>query len=105
MKDRPVSFIAFEILYWCDLRLGELLALTPSDFDFRHKIISITKSYQCIGGKDTITQPKTDKSIRRILLPDFLSEEVQQYLSGLKDVVEDERIFPFTKSYLHHEMR
>lgn len=44
IKDRSVSFIAFEILYWCGLRLGELLALTPSDFE--HKIVSITKSYQ-----------------------------------------------------------
>ena len=32
INDRQASFIAFEILYWCGLRLGELLALTPSDF-------------------------------------------------------------------------
>ena len=105
IKDRPASFIVFEILYWCGLRLGELLALTPRDFDFEKNILVITKSYQRIGGKDIITPPKTDKSIRRVLLPDFLSEEIQQYLSGLKDVAEDKRIFPFTKSYLHHEMR
>lgn len=105
IKDRPASFIAFEILYWCGLRLGELLALTPRDFDFEKNILVITKSYQRIGGKDIITPPKTDKSIRRVLLPDFLSEEIQQYLSGLKDAAEDKRIFPFTKSYLHHEMR
>lgn len=64
----------------------------------------ITKSYQRIGGKDIITPPKTDKRIRRVLLPNFLFEEIQQYLSGLKDVAEDKRIFLFTKSYLHHEM-
>ena len=105
IKNRPASFIAFEILYWCGLRLGELLALTPRDFDFEKNILVITKSYQRIGGKDIITPPKTDISIRRVLLPNFLSEEIQQYLSGLKDVAEDKRIFPFTKSYLHHEMR
>lgn len=105
IKDRPASFIAFEILYWCGLRLGELLALTPSDFDFEKKILLITKSYQRIGGKDIITPTKTDKSLRRVLLPNFLSEEIQKYIAGLKDVAEDERIFPFTKSYLHHEMR
>ena len=93
------------MLYWCGLRLGELSALTPRDFDFEKSILVITKSYQRIGGKDIITPPKTDKSIRRVLLPDFLSEEIQQYLSELKDVAEDKRIFPFTKSYLHHEMR
>lgn len=89
IKDRPASFIAFEILYWCGLRLGELLALTPIDFDFEKSILVITKSYQRIGGKDIITPPKTDKSIRRVLLPDFLSEESQQYLSGLEDAAND----------------
>lgn len=105
IKDRPASFIAFEVLYWCGLRLGELLALTPSDFDFEKKILLITKSYQRIGGRDIITPPKTDKSLRRVLLPNFLSEEIQKYIAELKDVAEDEQIFPFTKSYLHHEMR
>ena len=28
IMDKPISFYAFEILYWCGLRLGELLALT-----------------------------------------------------------------------------
>ena len=42
LKDRPVSYMAFETLYWCGLRLGELLALTPADFDFENKIIYVT---------------------------------------------------------------
>ena len=33
MMDKPRSFYAFEMLYWCGLRSGELLALTASDFD------------------------------------------------------------------------
>lgn len=69
--------------------MGELLALTPIDFDFEKSILVITKSYQRIGGKDIITPPKTDKSIRRVLLRDFLSEESQQYLSGLEDAAND----------------
>lgn len=97
IKDRHASFISFEILYWCGLRLVELLALTPSDFDFKKNIMIITKSYQRIGGNDIITPQKTDKSIRRILLPDFLTKEIQQYLSGLKDIVEDKRMFPSTQ--------
>ena len=34
MMDKPLSFYAFEMLYWCGIREGELLALTPADFDF-----------------------------------------------------------------------
>ena len=31
IRDR--SYYAFEVLYWCGIREGELLALTPADFD------------------------------------------------------------------------
>lgn len=32
MIDKPMSYYAFEMLYWCGIRMGELLALTPADF-------------------------------------------------------------------------
>lgn len=34
VMDKPVSYYAFEMLYWTGIREGELLALTPADFDF-----------------------------------------------------------------------
>ena len=30
MMDKPRSYYAFEMLYWCGVRMGELLALTPA---------------------------------------------------------------------------
>ena len=45
IMDKPLSFYAFEILYWTGIRCGELLALTPSDFIFETSELSITKSY------------------------------------------------------------
>lgn len=30
--EQPLTYYAFEMLYWCGLRMGELLALTPADF-------------------------------------------------------------------------
>ena len=44
MMDKPLSFYAFEMLYWCGIREGELLALTPADFDFEKRTVSINKS-------------------------------------------------------------
>ena len=35
LKNKPVSYHAFQILYWCGLRLGEMLALTASDIDLK----------------------------------------------------------------------
>ena len=69
MMDKPLSYYAFEMLYWCGLRLGEMLALTPSDFDFEHGTVHITKSYQRISEQDIITDPKTPKSKRVVQMP------------------------------------
>lgn len=104
VKEKPYSYCAFQILYWCGLRLGELLALTPQDIDFENKVIRITKSYQCLQGKDIITDPKTPNSKRVINMPDFLCEELQDYISKLYGVLPTDRIFHMTKSFLHHEM-
>lgn len=38
MMDKPLSFYAFEVIYWCGIRVGELLALTPEDFLIKSKI-------------------------------------------------------------------
>ncbi|MCD7783157.1 MAG: site-specific integrase [Firmicutes bacterium] len=104
IMDKPLSYYAFEMLYWCGIREGELLALVPADFDFEKNTVSITKSYQRISGRDIITSPKTEKSNRTIKMPTFLSEEMQDYLKMLYSVKEGDRMFPITKSYLHREM-
>lgn len=104
MMDKPISFYAFEMLYWTGIRLGELLALTPGDFDFDKKTVSITKSYQRLKGRDIITTPKTEKSNRVIDLPDFLCEEIQEFINSLYGIQANDRLFMITKSYLHHEM-
>ena len=102
--DKPLSYYAFEMLYWCGIREGELLALTPTDFDFEAGTVSISKSYQRLKGKDVITTPKTKKSNRVIKMPKFLCGEMEDYLKMFYSAGADERIFPVSKHYLHHEM-
>ena len=104
MMDKPLSFYAFEMLYWCGIREGELLALTPADFDFEKCTVSITKSYQRLNGQDLITTPKTEKSNRIIKMPQFLADEMQDYLKQLYGIEPNDRVFTVTKSYLHREM-
>ena len=104
MMDKPASFYAFEMLYWCGIREGELLALTPADFDFEAGTVRINKSYQRLHGEDVITTPKTKKSNRTIKMPQFLCEEMQDYLKMQYDLKKKDRLFTITKSYLHHEM-
>lgn len=48
VMNKRLSYMAFMTLYWTGMRLGELRALTPADFDFETNMLSITKSYQRI---------------------------------------------------------
>ena len=105
IMDKPLAYYAFEMLYWCGIREGELLALTPADFDFEKETVSITKSYQRLEKRDIITDPKTPKSNRVIKMPDFLALEMQDCIKQLYGVGPNDRIFEVTKSFLYDEMK
>ena len=104
MKDRPASYTVFMTMYYTGIREGELLALTPSDIDFEKKTLTVNKSYQRLGREDIITTPKTPKSIRTIPIPDGLCNCLQEYMSHCYGLQKDDRLFPYTKSFLYHEM-
>lgn len=104
VMDKPLSYYAFEVLYWTGIREGELLALTPDDFDLEKRTLRINKTYHRKKGKDVITDPKTKKSNRVITIPDFLCDEIKDYLKQQYELSKDQRMFPVTKYFLTHEM-
>lgn len=104
VMDKPLSFHAFELLYWTGIRCGELLALTPSDFMLESSRLRINKSYQSFHGVDTVTDPKTPKSVRTIVMPAFLRDEMADFIEMRDDVAPEERLFAVTKHFLAHEM-
>ena len=104
VKDKPLSYYGFLTLYWTGCRIGELLALTLEDFNPVEKTLRINKSYQRIKGRDVITDPKTQKGKRTISLPDFLVEELQEYVGKLYGMTLQDRMFQTTKPYYEHEM-
>ena len=83
---------------------GGLLALTPSDFMLESSRLRINKSYQSLHGVDTVTDPKTPKSVRTIVMPAFLRDEMADFIEMRDDVAPDERLFAVTKHFLAHEM-
>lgn len=105
VSDKPQSEMAFKVLFWTGMRIGELMALTYSDIDFENNIIHITKSYQRLNGKDLITPPKTPKSVRDITIPETLKKELYDYVGRLYGLMPYQRIFPFTKHYLEAELK
>lgn len=72
--------LAFKILFFSGLRLGELLALTIKDFNPEAGTLDINKSYS--AELNIIQTPKTTKSNRIVTLPSFLIHEIQDYISS-----------------------
>ena len=75
------------------MRKGELFALTVKDIDLKNRIINIDKSYQRIKAKDTIGPPKTENSFRKVDIPQFLCNQLEEYLKKHYILNEDDRIF------------
>lgn len=104
MMENPLAYYCFEVLYWCGIREGELLALTQEDFNFGAGTLSISKTYHRANGQDYITEPKTPNSNREIIMPEFLCTEMQEYFSMCCDSAEGERAFPVSKNFLRNHL-
>ncbi len=100
MKDRPAAYMAFMILFWTGLRLGEMLALTVSDIDLNKRTLRVNKSLQHIQGFDIISEPKTPKSNRIISIPDVLAKELSVYMDTLNNPTPDTRLVLLSKNLL-----
>ena len=96
----PQYYYVYEVLYWCGLRLGEMLALTLNDIDLENGIISVTKTYNHLNGEDIISTPKTPSSVRKVSMPAFLCDELKEYIGLQYEPTREQRIFQISKSKL-----
>jgi integrase len=105
LKDDPIYFPLFETLYYTGMREGELLALSKDMIDLENNIIHIRKTFFRRYKVDHITEPKTENSIRDIVIPQFLANELKEYLSHCYGLKDDERIFKLTAEAVQHKMK
>ena len=96
----PQYYYAYEVLYWCGLREGEMLALTIEDVDLDEGIINVTKTFNHLNGRDIITTPKTPSSVRKVSMPAFLIDEMKEYIGLLYEPTNEQRLFKISKSKL-----
>lgn len=61
------------------LRRGEILALTWDDLNFETGELHISKQATLVGGKITISEPKTKAAFRSIILPPPMVEVLKEY--------------------------
>ena len=99
------DYLIFEILFWTGIREGELLALSLSDFDMSGNRLHITKTYNRIQKRDVIDTPKTENSVRTIDIPNFLKEEVQEYVKKRYGFPENQRLFPIVARTLQKRLK
>lgn len=64
IMDKRDSWMAFQILFWTGMRIGELLALQVKDVNFEDGTIQVDESLTRLDGEDLITAPKTESSVR-----------------------------------------
>lgn len=77
----PPKYIAvFSLLFWTGCRVGEILALTPNDYDGEKKLIHITKTAHRRDGKTYTTPPKTAASRRDVTLPTFAAMILEDWI-------------------------
>lgn len=104
VMDKRESYICFMMMYWTGVRVGELLALEVGDIDLENKTVRISKSYQRLEREDVVTIPKTDASNRVIDIPDFLADDLKDYIDYLYMPDANERLFTVSKYYLRREL-
>ena len=89
MDKKPEARMAFMLLYWTGMRIGELLALTYEDIDLEKRILTVKKTIQriqCVNGfaktKLILTEPKTESSKRTIPIPEYMAEILQKHIKS-----------------------
>lgn len=80
--DDQVYKTLFSVLYWCGLRIGELMALRISDYDIKNKSLHVYKTYD--SKNRVITTTKTD-SDRFVSVPNICSKEIEILIEEYKN--------------------
>lgn len=90
LDEKERAFIS--ILYYCGLRKGEALALSKSDFDWKNKTLSVSKSWITYKSQPSIKPyPKSDNGIRIVPIPDAAIPFIKKYVTSSGDYVFSEK--------------
>lgn len=90
----------FVFLLETGLRIGEALALTYDDIDFKEKTVSVNKNVVFIGGKRIVQDtPKSAAGIRAVPVPDEALQLITRKADGT------ELVFPYTYSGARSALR
>lgn len=76
------------------LRIGELAGLQLGDFDPLRSLIRVRRTASDVRGEIIVGPPKTAKSIRTVVLPRSITEQLVGHIAQLEETDTDAWIFP-----------
>ena len=79
-NERKDYQVAYELCLLCGLRRSEVLGLKEEDINLPFKVISINKTRHFVDGKEIVQDTKTEKSKRRLAIPDFVAEHIEELI-------------------------
>lgn len=76
------------------LRIGELAGLQLGDFDPLRSLIRVRRTASDVRGRVIVGPPKTTKSIRTVVLPRSITEELVEHVAQLEETGLEAWLFP-----------
>lgn len=98
IQTKPEYYYAYEVMFWCGLRLGETLGMTAGCVDCDNNVIYVEKAFK----NNKLGSTKTASSVRAISIPEELSEELREYMASIYGLTRTTRLFTMSKSSLHN---
>ncbi len=98
-------YTILNVLFFTGMRIGELLALTYEDIDFEKQTIRINKTLVRINGRNEVTPPKTESSIREILINKKLVDIIKKYSEKLYSLNKETRLFKLHQTNIRKQIK
>lgn len=106
LMDKPLYHMAVSFLYATGCREGEMLAAKWSSIDKNTRLWTVDSTYQVLKGVPHIGPPKTPQGFRKVLLPEYLMEELEEFKALVYKPNKEGRIFSaLSKSSLNRTLK
>lgn len=102
-RENPETYYLFLLYFWCGLRRGEGLALTFADFIYNEHGNSYIKIKKSRNARNVIGRTKNDSSVRTVFLPEFLAEELKEYVDGFYSKHTNDLLFDVSTHTLYDD--
>ncbi len=100
---RPRTYYLYLIYFWCGLRRSEGLCINLSDVVFEDDGFCYLKVTKSLTKKQQDGITKNSTSVRRLYLPQFLTDELKEYIDTLYDPKPTDKLFPVSRHIMYND--